>query len=665
MKTANVFCISLILVPCLHALGTVEPSPLDNIVPRPVRASLRTGRCAAAALRNPAIVSGAVHGVPAETADEAYRLEISEDGAVITAPTRRAEIWARRTLDQYARLSGGKSVANAVIVDWPRYPWRGWMIDTGRNFVEIDDLKLVIDHMSAYKMNLFHWHLTEYYGWRLESRVYPQLQKPESFYLRDVGRYYTQAEFRELVDYAAGKGVTVMPEFDVPGHALAFRRAFGFETMRDEGVRERLCGLIDELCSLVPAGKMPFVHLGSDEARLPEEKVPSGWMSVLADRVAAAGRTVVGWLPGELKGIDFKGEAVAMLWARPKAEEIAATRVSGAFDGGGYYIETYDPFELPAVASYRATCGWDASVLRKDGVIACCWHDERAASGRRVLVDQDTAPAITMLSDAFWCGRDEDLRGFHRRLPLAGDPRLAKAEDLERRVAAQRDLVFPGTGSPLPFSFLRQTDMRWRIAVNGETVATNVAQATMFVWQSYTGGVESAGEDMGSRGGCFSTNRSGVAVLETWIKSPADMEAGAWIGFTAFDLDHGRAYAGGTPRAGEWSRHGAKVELNGETIPPPAWKNPGLNPGKDVKHLLYVRELDEIPYSDEEYYMREPTPIRLKKGWNHVKLTAPMDRAGYHKQWAATFAPLLGTTERPREIPGLEYRSSPPPASSL
>ena len=71
--------------------------------------------------------------------------------------------------------------------------------------------------------------------------------------------------------------------------------------------------------------------------------------------------------------------------------------------------------------------------------------------------------------------------------------------------------------------------------------------------------------------------------------------------------------------------------------------------------------MDEVAFTDEEYYMREPTKISLRKGWNHVKLTVPMrTRARTHNPWVATFVPLLGTTDRPREVPGLEYRSSPP-----
>lgn len=632
---------------------------LEALLPRPVKIQAGRGMIKSWRALSPRIVKAAIEGAPPETADQAYRIELEPDGATVTAPSDRAAVYARATLAQLHKLTGkGIWMPCCTITDWPRYPYRGWMIDTARNFTEVADIKAVLDQMAACKMNLFHWHITEYYGWRLESKKYPELQKDESFYLRDIGKFYTQAEFKEVVDYAGARGITVMPEFDVPGHALAFRRAFGFKTMRDEGVREKLCDLVDELCSLVPADRMPLIHLGTDEARLPEEKVPEKWMQPIVDRVLANGRKVVGWVPGELRFCDLGGKGVAMRWGRVSEKELSETKTFGAFDGGGYYVETFDPFELPAVATYRRTCPWDVRDNAHFGIIACCWHDEYAGGSANVIRNQTMMPAIAMLSDPFWCGREEDEKGFYRRLPLAGDPRLARAERLERRMAMHRDLVY--SGKKHPFQFLRQTDMRWKVTVDGEEVARDVAQATVFLWLSNTAGVEGAGTEFGSRGGSFTKKRSGTAVLETWIRSPKTQRVGAWIGFTAYVRDHGRALSGGTPPPGKWGRYDPTVEINGEKIAPPRLKCAGLKPGAEVKHLKYVHELDEHPYSDEEYYMRDPLPITLKEGWNHVKLTVPCKWCGNQAPWVATFVPLLGTTEKPLEVPGLEYRSSRP-----
>ena len=640
---------------CNTACNTESAAALDELMPVPVKVEAAGGTVCSSVTGNVSVTVAPVPGARKETADEAYVLEVGRDGVRITAPTKRGELWARVTLDQLVRLSGG-NVPCCRITDWPRFKWRGFMHDSGRNFLEVEHVKGLIDAMSRCKMNLFHWHFTEYYGWRLESKVYPELQRDSSFYIRYIGKYYTHQEFRDVVAYAAAKGVTVMPEFDIPGHALAFRRAFGFKTMRDEGVREKLCDLVDELCSLASKELMPFIHLGSDEARLPEEKVPPQWMAPIVDRVHANGRIVVGWTPGELAGLTDRGPVVGMRWGTPK--DPGSVGKIPFFDATGMYVDALDPFEIPSVATYRRICPWDDSDGERLGAITCAWHDDFAGTGVRTIGNQTVSPALVLFGDAYWRGRDDEPTGNNGRiLPRGGDPRLAKAADIERRTAAQRDKVW--YDCPYPFQFLRQTDMRWRVSLSdGTLLATNVAQATMFLWQRATQGVE--GGKGGSVAGNLTTNRTGIAILETWIKSPADIDCGAWIGFTDYTRDHGRAYSAPTPALGQWSRFDATVEINGKKVAPPKWKRPGQEAGPDVEHLLYVHRLDEIAFEDEEYYMREPTPIRLEKGWNHVKLTVPMKKpARNHAPWVGTFIPLFGTTERPYEVPGLEYSSSP------
>ena len=641
---------------CNIASDTQRAGALDELMPVPVKVEAAGGMACSSVTGKVSVTVAPVPGARKETADEAYILEVAKDGVKITAPTKRGEIWARVTLEQLVRLSGGKTLPCCRIEDWPRFKWRGFMHDSGRNFLEVEHVKGVIDAMSRCKMNLFHWHFTEYYGWRLESKKYPELQKDSAFYIRYIGKYYTQEEFKDVVAYAAKKGITVMPELDIPGHALAFRRAFGFKTMRDEGVREKLCDLIDELCTLASKEDMPFVHIGSDEARLPEEKVPPKWLAPIVDRVLANGRTVVGWTPGELAGLTERGSIVGMRWGTPK--DPGAVGKIPFLDATGMYLDALDPFEIPSVATYRKICPWDESEGERLGAITCAWHDDFSGTGVRTIGNQAVIPALVLFGDSYWRGRDGEPAGNNGRvMPRGGDPQLAKAAEIERRTAAQRDKVW--YDCPYPFQFLKQSDMRWRVSLSdGTLLATNVAQATMFLWQRATQGVE--GGTGGSTAGNLTTNKTGTAILETWIKAPEAIDCGAWIGFTDYTRDHGRAYSAPTPSLGQWSRYDATVEINGKKVAPPKWKKPGQQAGPDVEHLLYVHELDEIAFEDEEYYMREPTPIHLEKGWNHVKLTVPMKtKARNHAPWVGTFIPLLGTTERPREVPGLEYSSSP------
>lgn len=647
---------AVMAVGCRTACEDECARALDELMPVPVKVEASGGMVSSSVTGMVSVVRASVPGARNETADEAYVLEIGKDGVIITAAAKRGELWARVTLEQLVRLSGGKAIPCCKITDWPRFRWRGFMHDSGRNFLEVEHVKGLIDAMSRCKMNLFHWHFTEYYGWRLESKKYPELQKDSSFYIRYIGKYYTQQQFKDVVAYAAKKGVTVMPEFDIPGHALAFRRAFGYETMRDDGVREKLCDLIDELCSLASKEDMPFVHIGSDEARLPEEKVPPKWLSPIVERVHANGRTVVGWTPGELAGLADRGPIVGMRWGTPKNPG-AVGRIP-FFDASGMYLDTLDPFEIPSVATYRRICPWDDSEGERFGAITCAWHDDFAGTGVRTIGNQAIIPSLVLFGDSYWRGRDDRPAGNNGRImPRGGDPRLAAAAETERRMAAQRDKVW--YDCPYPFQFLKQSDMRWRVSLaDGTLLATNVAQATVFLWQRATQGTQ--GGTGGSLAGNLTTNRTGTAIIETWIKSPEAIDCGAWIGFTDYTRNHGRAYSAPTPSLGQWSRYDATVEINGRKVAPPKWKKPGQQAGPDVKHLLYVHELDEIAFEDEEYYMREPVPIHLKKGWNHVKLTVPMKtKAKNHAPWVGTFIPLTGTTERPREVSGLEYSSMP------
>ena len=150
----------------------------------------------------------------------------SEKGDVIIEGN---EVWARQTLAQLKDEKG--RIPDVEIHDWSAYPFRGFMHDTGRNFQTIEMLKETIDLMSLYKINYFHWHLTDNPAWRIECKAYPQLNDPQ--YQRpgrDCGKFYTYDEIRELIAYAKERGITVMPEIDMPGHSAYFRSAFGFST---------------------------------------------------------------------------------------------------------------------------------------------------------------------------------------------------------------------------------------------------------------------------------------------------------------------------------------------------------------------------------------------------------------------------------------------------
>ena len=579
---------------------------LDELMPRP--REVYRGECKS---RNPAELSR----------PGAYELVVS-GGKASFSGDREGRISAKATFAQLKRLAGGGAVPDCVIVDWPTFRYRGLMLDCGRNYQGVESIRDVISCLAAYKFNVFHWHLTDNYGWRLESKKHPELQKKEAF-SRNVGKFYTQAEFKEMLSFAHRRGVTIIPELDMPGHTLAFRKATGIGDLADERAKTVLGELIDELCSLAPVEQMPIIHLGTDEARERGEKVPQSHLDYWAKKVTDNGRKLMGWSPG----LKLPGQSIKQLWMG--ARDPRGDRTPYIDSQNSYYINHVDPEELLSVAAYQQPCRWGGED-EKLGAIIGVWHDDAIADSEDVVRMNAVYPAIVMLSDNFWRGREKDEPGLYARLPNPNDGRFALAQDLERRTIAQRDKVLNGFRHPFPY--VAQTQMRWRMTDgNGALLAEDIPQATVYprhFWFPQ---------------GAYAPGGDGVVVLETWITSEKDVNCGAWIGMTGFSRSDGRSRDAPTPKLGEWNKHGATIELNGKRIAPPKWLHPGI--GGNPK---------EIPLADEDYWYRQPTPIHLKKGVNHVKMTLPK-RGGW--KWIGSFVPILGTSDHPREVPGLSYSS--------
>ena len=579
------------------------------------------------------VVAGGIAEAPSHLRDQAYRLDISPEEVRITASSPAGERYARTTLAQLRKLCRGGCLPACTITDYPALRYRGFMNDYGRNYQSLGSIRDTLDLMAAYKLNLFHWHLTDYHGWRLESKKYPQLNRPEAT-RRQIGRYYTQKEFVDIVGYAAKLGITVIPELDVPGHSEAFRVGMGIKRMDTPGTDRVICELIDELCSLVPAAKMPFIHLGTDEVWYEAEKIPADWYQLWANRVNANGRAVVGWWPGH--PLTPEGPAIAMVWG----QKGSATNTPHAYfdTTKNYYLNHMEPFEILRGAVYQKPCRWGADDPRALGALISVWHDDIAPETEDIWNHVAIAPAIVMLGDSFWSGRARQRTDLWTRAPESDDPDAPLQAELERRTIAQRDLVLDGFARP--FQYVRQTDMRWRVtdAETGKVLASSLAGAVitprhwLFKQPEFK---QLYGKNVGR------------IVAETWIHSDRALECGAWIGFTGFSRSSGRKSDARLPGVNEWSRHGASVTVNGADVPAPEWGNPG------AKITGY-----ETPFTNEEYYFRKPSVIRLEKGWNHVKLTVPkLDGKG---RWTATFAPMTGTSAHPREVDGLVYSATPP-----
>lgn len=555
----------------------------------------------------------------------AYFIRI-KNGKVGIRGDEEGKRYARVTLGQLKKLLQGAPLPDCAIADWPEFKYRGLLLDCGRNYQSVESILDIIDHLAKYKMNVFHWHITDNYGWRLESKKYPQLQKREAF-TRQVGKYYTQEEFKRVLAHAKKRGVTVIPELDMPGHTLAFRKATGISDLAVEEAKIKLGELIDELCSLASKEDMPIIHLGTDEARERGERVPQSHLDYWAKKVQDNGRILMGWSPG----LRLPGQGIKQLWMG--ARDPRGDKCPYIDSQNSFYINHVDPEELLSVAAYQQPCRW-GSEEEHLGAIIGVWHDDCIADTEDVVRMNAVYPAVVLLSDSFWRGRKEDEPKLYARLPSPDDSRFVLAADLERRLLAQRDKVL--TNLKHPFPYVAQTGMRWKMtdAETGKVIAKDIPQATIYPRHFWF------------PASAYHPNNNGVVVLEMWIRSNRDIECGAWIDMTGFSRSDGRSRDAPTPALGQWNKHGATIEINGEKIAPPKWNRP-LTRGNPK----------EIPLSDEGYWYREPTKIKLKKGVNHVKMTLPK-KGGW--KWIGTFVPVDGSSDHPREISDLEYFSEKP-----
>src|SRR5690606_19484382 len=165
--------------------------------------------------------------------DEGYELNIDAKGIYIQALASKGIFSALQTLVQMDFHE--KQVAFVNIKDQPAYSFRGFLLDVGRNYQPMSMVKEQIDVMAKYKLNVLHFHFTEDIAWRLESKKYPGLTAAENM-TRWAGKYYTVAEFQELIDYCRDRHILFLPEIDMPGHSAAFERFFKVNMQSEEGI---------------------------------------------------------------------------------------------------------------------------------------------------------------------------------------------------------------------------------------------------------------------------------------------------------------------------------------------------------------------------------------------------------------------------------------------
>jgi len=552
--------------------------------------------------------------------DEGYILDIGRNRIRIQARSERGVIWAKQTLRQLGMAdAGGVSLPDVRIEDYPQFPMRGFMLDTGRNFMEIPLLKHYLDILSLYKINVFQWHLTDHPGWRIECKAYPQLNDPNNGVTgRDEGRFYSYKEIRDLIAYARERGITVIPEIDMPGHSAYFEKAFGFKMETGQG-KQLLKRCLQEFFSEIPVGDCPYFHIGSDEVRIPD---PAGFMKYIEGIVEKAGRRAIAWDPG----LPGSASTIRQIWLEgariPKADSDTTRDFIDSYMG---YLNYFDPVVFTYRMMLHDTRRTSAKYL---GGILCLWNDVRVADKEKIAVHNGFLNGLLPFSEKFWTGSQVAFAGDPNLLPPPESEAGKYIGRFEEKMLIQKNGILKDE----PFHWVPSSKLHWQITTPVPEGSDTAGVGRHDVWGGSI--------DMDAFASRLNIEqKSGlVSFATTRIYAGEDTIIRAWIGFEA--AARSNRISGGIGKMGEWENQG-EIRVNGVPVAPPVWKEPGAY----AFHFpSWGRPEELLPYTDEQFYwMRQPSEIRLKKGWNQVEVKSVKTFPG--QRWSFAFIPLPGDRE--------------------
>ncbi len=377
--------------------------------------------------------------------DESYQLAVTPQGITLKSPSVVGAMHGLETLLQLATYRDGKAVvAGAMIDDQPRFRWRGLMIDVSRHFEPVDVIKRNLDGMALVKLNVFHWHLSDDQGFRAESKRFPKFTEIASH-----GEFYTQDEIRDVVAYARARGIRVVPEFDMPGHTLAWQVAypelastpgpfqlpdsFGIHDEALDATRESTYKFLDELVGEM-AGLFPdaYFHIGGDESNgkawrsnpkivafmksrniKDTDALQVYFNSQLLRIVAKHGKHMIGWdevfTPGLPKDIVIES------WRGVASLSDAAGQGYQGILAAPYYLDGQATAEKhfladPIPADTKLTPGQQKLIL---GGEVCMWAEQINA----LTIDSRIWPRAAAIAERFWSPQsDRDVAGMYARL---------------------------------------------------------------------------------------------------------------------------------------------------------------------------------------------------------------------------------------------------------
>ena len=397
---------------------------------------------------SPALIVYCDHAsAPVQSAqeDESYRLVVTPLGARLDAPNPLGVMRGMATFLQLVDLDGTASACRPSPSKIIRDSWRGLMLDVARHWFPLADVKRTLDGMAAVKLNVFHWHLSENQGFRIESKLFPKLQE-----LGSDGEYYTQDQVREVIAYARDRGIRVIPEFDMPGHTTAWfvgypelasapgpyqiERQWGIFDPAMDPTREEtyqfLDAFIGEMAALFPD---EYFHIGGDEVngkqwdanpRIQEYMRAQGIKSNEALQayftrrvqaiVAKHGKKMIGW--DEVLTPDMPSSILVQSWRGPKALADAARQGVSGILSNGYYLDLGYSAAYHYAVDPLGEAAADLTPEQKQRVLggeACMWSEFVTPE----LLDVRVWPRMAAIAERFWSPQNvTDVADMYRRL---------------------------------------------------------------------------------------------------------------------------------------------------------------------------------------------------------------------------------------------------------
>ena len=378
--------------------------------------------------------------------EEGYRLEVGTRQAELSAANPLGILRGIETFLQLVTAgSQGYSAAVVVIEDLPRFPWRGLHLDVSRHFMPVEVIKRNIDAIAAVKLNVFHWHLSDDQGFRVESKRFPKLHQ-----LGSDGQYFTQEQVREVIAYARDRGIRVVPEFDVPGHTTSWfvgypelasapgpyqiERKWGvFDPTMDptrESTYEFLDAFIGEMAALFPD---QYFHIGGDEVngkqwttnadirgfmRRHNIKDNPALQAYFNRRVQAIvskyGKRMEGW--DEILDPDLPKDIVIQSWRGQKSLAEAARLGYSGILSSGYYLDHIEPasklYLVDPLEQESAALSAEEKARILGGEI-CMWAEYVSNEN----VDSRIWPRTAAIAERLWSPQSvKDIASMYTRL---------------------------------------------------------------------------------------------------------------------------------------------------------------------------------------------------------------------------------------------------------